>query len=572
MDSTARFFAKLRSIAIHLETETADLLQIHQNADDDHPEAATRVLHELNSEVRCLKRHVQSQLRKHDEEISEVRNFVHICSVLKQRSTEDMARLTRHYEKYGYKPRQKNTKFLEEIQAGPGEEAVARGDQEKSTPVKEDPPPVDPMRTPQLSDFGLSEMHLKKVLEGLGMHQEPAPLQELSLHPRKEEYWKEEHLTDFITSNPPMPKTPKCDLRLDEDLPTPRLEDFGITEHTTCLNNDFTMDLFRKKPPKTSRMLFDQPEHLIQKPIYVLPEPPTIPPDGGSNESMDSPEPPVFCTPGLKIIKPAAPSLPVMADFSIVECNRAATPELPAFESPLIHGLLSVRKNAAPSSKSSAFYENWGFGRFWSPDVPKMQVRLPQIEQTTPEMSCSLLWPEIYSEHVLSEPSYPNQENHTQEWNLATPRVRKHFVDEPQTPEMPDLSCITQDILKATAPVLVEMGPKAGLHTTAAGKENRRAQSMMPVSEDEFQGLPGYLKQIPLTSLNQAIQKINHALQGRQKGMHNVSQFQMEELWNISGAGLKAPMLLLSLTELKKIEHMQGTGSKATYKILTHSL
>uniref|UniRef100_A0AAY4DRD7 Uncharacterized protein n=1 Tax=Denticeps clupeoides TaxID=299321 RepID=A0AAY4DRD7_9TELE len=391
-------------------------------------------------------RHVQSQLRKHDEEISEVRNFVHICSVLKQRSTEDMARLTRHYEKYGYKPRQKksarcgcvtvnmkaeaatdSTKFLEEIQAGPGEEAVARGDQEKSTPVKEDPPPVDPMRTPQLSDFGLSEMHLKKVLEGLGMHQEPAPLQELSLHPRKEEYWKEEHLTDFITSNPPMPKTPKCDLRLDEDLPTPRLEDFGITEHTTCLNNDFTMDLFRKKPPKTSRYLF-----LSKLNTDVI--------------IMDSPEPPVFCTPGLKIIKPAAPSLPVMADFSIVECNRAATPELPAFESPLIH---------APSSKSSAFYENWGFGRFWSPDVPKMQVRLPQIEQTTPEMSCSLLWPEIYSEHVLSvcgleEPSYPNQENHTQEWNLATPRVRKHFVDEPQTPEMPDLSCITQDILKAS--------------------------------------------------------------------------------------------------------------------------
>lgn len=44
--------------------------------------------------------------------------------------------------------------------------------------------------------------------------------------------------------------TPKCALRMDEEeeeeeLRVPQMKDFGILEHTLCLNNDFTMDLHR---------------------------------------------------------------------------------------------------------------------------------------------------------------------------------------------------------------------------------------------------------------------------------------------------------------------------------------
>lgn len=38
-------------------------------------------------------------------------------------------------------------------------------------------------------------------------------------------------------------------------------------------------------------------------------------------------------------------------------------------------------------------------------------------------------------------------DGHTQEFNLGTPRFRRELED-PSTPEMPDLSSITQDICK----------------------------------------------------------------------------------------------------------------------------
>lgn len=41
-------------------------------------------------------------------------------------------------------------------------------------------------------------------------------------------------------------------------------------------------------------------------------------------------------------------------------------------------------------------------------------------------------------------------DEHTQDWCLATPRVRMEFDAEPRTPEMPDMSSITQDIFKVS--------------------------------------------------------------------------------------------------------------------------
>lgn len=48
----------------------------------------------------------------------------------------------------------------------------------------------------------------------------------------------------------------------------------------------------------------------------------------------------------------------------------------------------------------------------------------------------------------LPAPMLDLQEDQTQEWNLASPRVRMEFESEPRTPEMPDMSSITQDIFK----------------------------------------------------------------------------------------------------------------------------
>lgn len=106
------------------------------------------------------------------------------------------------------------------------------------------PPLTDLLRTPQLSDFGLSEMQLRRNLAGAEWCAEVPPMPEMSLP----------HPTLNTPAPPPMPITPKCALRMDEDeLQTPQMHDFGISEHTMCLNNDFTMDLFRKNVEKPQR-------------------------------------------------------------------------------------------------------------------------------------------------------------------------------------------------------------------------------------------------------------------------------------------------------------------------------
>lgn len=110
---------------------------------------------------------------------------------------------------------------------------------ECETPEKMAPPAVDPMRTPQLSDFGLSALHLQMVLGNSEMSRGLAPA--VALTPPS---------LDLMMMHESQPKTPKCSLIMDEEALTPRLEDFGITESTMCFNNDFTMDLFRKRPPK----------------------------------------------------------------------------------------------------------------------------------------------------------------------------------------------------------------------------------------------------------------------------------------------------------------------------------
>lgn len=122
--------------------------------------------------------------------------------------------------------------------AGDEEEPVESP--EIDTPEKMPPPAVDPMRTPQLSDFGLSALHLQMVLGNSEVSQDVAPVPPMALTPP----------SLIMTMHESQPKTPKCSLRMDEEALTPRLEDFGITESTMCFNNDFTMDLFRKKPPK----------------------------------------------------------------------------------------------------------------------------------------------------------------------------------------------------------------------------------------------------------------------------------------------------------------------------------
>ncbi|XP_030643454.1 SKA complex subunit 3 [Chanos chanos] len=611
MDTSARFFAKLRSLAVFVETETANLQNASQNfnEDEDCNEGAVQVLYDLRSEVKGLKQLVQTQLMSHDNEASEVRRFIKTCLVLKQRTTEDIERLKKHYEKYGYRPL-KTAQKPTDVEGDPGaarEEQTEKevgGETEKDeeecnagketeehlpgTPEKMPPPPlppVDPMRTPQLSDFGLSELHLQRVLGNPGLSQDPPPRPAVALSPPPL----------VMSLCPPKPKTPKCVLRMDEDAPTPRLEDFGISEYTMCLNNDFTMDLYRKKPTKTESKTEEpsrMPNHNLSTPesSSVLCH--------DSNESMESPEQPVFCTPGFKITKHRALSTPPQDGENAPE--SPPTPEIPAFETPYVSKLLSVRKEDRQESKPHPLERPTanrasGMSTTWSSDIPEMPVRLTQKDEPTPEMPTlqsflgsslpfkTVSGMKMAGRHGMSGPKEPptseqqTLDGHTQEWSLASPQVRMNFPLEISTPDMPDMSSITQDIFKLVSqtkskPTTTsqQLNSKPGHQVVAPGKENR-APCLAPVSEGEFHGLAGYLRQIPLSSLNQAIHKINSAVQEQHTGGDpNCGGFQMDELKRILAVGPKAPMYILSLVELKRLENIQGVGTYA-YRILSQT-
>lgn len=134
----------------------------------------------------------------------------------------------------------------EKPDAAEEDEETERGDCEEvhqsMTPEKM-PPPVDQLQTPKLSDFGLSALQFQRVLGEAEVPLIAATVPAVAPSPPP----------ILMNLQPPQPKTPKCSLSMEEDALTPRLEDFGISEYTMCWNNDFTMDLFNKKPPKNSR-------------------------------------------------------------------------------------------------------------------------------------------------------------------------------------------------------------------------------------------------------------------------------------------------------------------------------
>ncbi|KAJ8350937.1 hypothetical protein SKAU_G00260670 [Synaphobranchus kaupii] len=617
--SSASFFGKLRNLTVFLETETAKLQQAHQNpATEDDTENGGRVLHELHTEVRELRMQVQGQLVQAEVEGKEMRKCVQRFLVLKQRTTEDLQRLKKHYEKYGYKAPPSNQKPSElksqEVEAvatvdneEEGEEKQAKYDEAAerptgfTTPAKALPPDsCDPMRTPRLSDFGLSELQMKKALSDQG--KTPGDIPE---PPR---------LTlAFATaaSEPVLPKTPKCALRMDEVDLTPRLEDFGIAEHTMCLNNDFTMDLLRKESTKSCSTA-DSDDHLDTSQRAELssfiPAPASVTCSLDTRGDLDTPEPPVLLTPGFKFKAPAPFTTPlnksVDSQHPCHPMDPLHTPEIPVFETPYVQKLFStVKPNQGDHSSAAALEQKPCppnrapvLSGGWTLDVPSVPIGLTRTDEHMPEMpnlesylantfpfrSTGADW--IPAEKEAEEHGLPvleNDSSYSEEFRLATPPSRTDYLSDLSTPEMPELSCVTQDIFKHlsrnTKPPAANPKPAAELHPKAAAKmENtvgkpNRVEHISPVTEGEFLSLPGYLRQMSLASFNQAIQKINGALaDGHCRDGADTPAFLMEDLKWITALGNKAPVYFLCLTELNRLEHVQGEGHSAVYRVLTN--
>lgn len=98
--------------------------------------------------------------------------------------------------------------------------------------------PEKPPRSPQLSDFGLERYMITHAL--------PKPAGAESHH--QEEPQATPAARQLAAT---LPKTPRCALRMDDfECVTPKLEHFGISEYTMCLNEDYTVGLKNIKNSK----------------------------------------------------------------------------------------------------------------------------------------------------------------------------------------------------------------------------------------------------------------------------------------------------------------------------------
>uniref|UniRef100_A0A3Q1CQP0 Spindle and kinetochore-associated protein 3 n=1 Tax=Amphiprion ocellaris TaxID=80972 RepID=A0A3Q1CQP0_AMPOC len=465
---------------------------------------------------------IQEQLVQQKACENEVDSFIQACRMMEQKVSRDVQTLKAHWEEYGYQaPTSKDWSQLtgpscvdDECPEEDGVESAEReagGQEEDGENLSSSPPAAptfsDVMRTPQLSDFGLSEMQLKRNLAGAEWCSEVPPMPEMNLpHPA------------LSTPAPPLlPLTPKRALRMeDEELQTPQMHDFGISE-----DNDFTTKLLQKNAKEPQRWN----SQLLHVNISDLHGPLTV----SVSEILASPELPVLCTPGLKIRKTNGRSSSPEPDSEEPESppgpNLPSTPQVPAFQTPYMTRLVSTK-------------EVWrgARGTFMSNFAPVYLQRNPKVLKLSDQ------------EKLVGDLELDGA---TQEFSLGTPWIRSSY-QEPGTPEKPDLSSVTQDICKVR---FWSFKPLRNLHFDPG---------LSVVSDGEFQSLPNYLRHVTLHNLNQAVHNINAFTEQRP----GTSEFQMDQLKRIISVGTLAPVYVLCLTELKRLKHVGGVKENSVYKLI----
>ncbi|XP_073518379.1 spindle and kinetochore-associated protein 3 isoform X2 [Phyllobates terribilis] len=287
MSVTGNFFCKLRRLALTLEKETAQLEQVFTQEDNDYEEESPmRVLHDLRSDIMSMKSDIQATIDKNEKRGQELNNFIKICKVLQQRNVSDIQQIKDTFQKYGYNP--PDSEAAEDDDAAEVTSESAEESCQSSDPQVLPPPPViekqvawDLLRVPQLSDFGLSHYQLPVVWEPQinkkAPEEKPRPLYQ-----------------DIRSIN--VAKTPKYALCRDEDFS--QIQHFGISDYSANLNDDYTMALINKKKgsgPEKPKELSKDIKNLLATPAHLICR--------SDLRSVDSPLPPVFCTPGLKVLK-----------------------------------------------------------------------------------------------------------------------------------------------------------------------------------------------------------------------------------------------------------------------------
>uniref|UniRef100_A0A3Q2PKY6 Spindle and kinetochore associated complex subunit 3 n=1 Tax=Fundulus heteroclitus TaxID=8078 RepID=A0A3Q2PKY6_FUNHE len=527
MESTKEFFSKLRKLAVTVETETERLQRAFENRGNEDSDSgqgavrARRAYHDVKSDVSSLKKQLLEELAEQKQQENEVSSFLKAYREMELKVSEDIHAIRTHLEKYGYRaPRDSEDPSTdatgpeaEEDETSTAAEEDANQEEDErggsTPPSKLEQPVPDVLRTPHLSDFGLSELHLKRVVSGAEWCPEVPPMPEI-------------RLPQPSLQTPPLPPTamtPKRALWMDDDeLQMPQMHDFGISGHTLCLNNDFTMDLLRKRDLQPKGPSQDAPVPTVSAVTERLQT---------KADSLESPELPLLCTQGFTTNKSRRDDLPsrdAREPEPPCHANLPTTPEVPAFQNPYLNRLVSTNKRANPeptnleSDGDSHIFQlqtSPGIGtngskRPWEYNVPQMS----SFDLESPEMPNleSVLGNSLHTrsgrtlqagqkdkagKDGASSLCSLDLDGATQELRFGTPRIRRNY-QEPSTPKMPDLSSITQDIFKLVSQAQMKETMTGSKHLPVSSDKHKHsappAKGLSLVSQSEFQTLPPHLR------------------------------------------------------------------------------
>ncbi|XP_068037404.1 spindle and kinetochore-associated protein 3 isoform X3 [Anomalospiza imberbis] len=445
MDAAGSFFGKLRELALTVETEVKQLERaMHREDVDCEDESPLAVLHDLHCEIKTQKEDISTSLGKICSEKKAVNEFMKASEILIQRNAADFGKIRELFQKYGYKPQVKDSTEEEDkaniesamsVQNKSDEEKAKANDVPQLSASTEKPPlPKDPLCNPRLSDFGLSQYTFSKPWSALEAQ-----------HTTSARQLKAKNETPLRLRTPQaLPKTPKCKLKMDDyECVTPKLEHFGISEHTMCMNEDYTMSLIHKTSQTIKKLVKRGDDNGGNLPEMTVKEIMVTPASKSSKRAEDaaadwmaSPMVFVFCTPGVKesskINNTVLSRSPETKELPLP--SHAATPQCPDFQT---RWLKAEAKQVTPGGKLESVTKND------AKDTPYKEKRILFAESS-----------DEYLKHT-GDPSPPKLEHYDHLLNTPPP---------PEITRIPEnvLKMLSQYNHKVDSSKAMKMEPKTG--------------------------------------------------------------------------------------------------------------
>ncbi|XP_032908132.1 spindle and kinetochore-associated protein 3 isoform X1 [Catharus ustulatus] len=464
MDVTRSFFGKLRELALTMEKEVKQMERAMRREDVDYEdESPIAVLHDLHCKIKAHKEEVRASLDKSCSEEKAIREFMKASEILMQRNTADLGKISELFQKYGYKSRVKeSTEEEDEVNSESAMSVQNKSDEEKANDVPhlsastEKPMlPKDPLRSPQLSDFGLSQLAVSRPWSVVKAQHTASARQQNS-----------KNETPLRLQTPrALPKTPKCKLKMDDY--ECELEHFGISEHTMCMNEDYTMSLIHKTSQTIKNLVKRGDTNLPEMTIKEIMVTPTSKSSKRAENAAAhwtaSPMVFVFCTPDVKASSKTTnavlSSSPETKELPLP--STAATPQCPDFQTRWLKA--EAKQQVTPGGKIESVTKND------AKDTPYKEKRIAFAA------SC-----DEYLKHPR-DPSPPKLEDYD------------HLLN---TPPPPEITRIPDDVLKMLSQYnrKVDASSKAKEMENKAGNTRRYESYSTDYCNKENRGYRGVFK------------------------------------------------------------------------------